>query len=843
VFIEGEAGVGKTSLVRSFAAKDRSRRVLFGTCDPLETPRPLGPLLDMASELGADFAQRIASSASATELFGAVAHRLATQPTRPTVLVFEDIHWADQASLDLLRFLGRRIDGLQALLIATVRDQPAGPVTTLLGDLATTPGVERVRLEPLSLSATAELAAAAALDAADLYRRTGGNPFFVAQVLATGGADLPPTVRDAVLARLARLTPDVRTSLEAAAALGTRLQPDMLFGVLDALNIPRWTADSAIGAGFVDRSGEQLVFRHEIARMAIAEATEAQRRQHLHATILDVMRSVATHTADPATLVEHAALAGNNAAVLELAPQAGNRAAALFAHREAAAFYGRALAAAHGAGLEVRADLLERRARQAFLAGQLGHASADYRAASQLWQRVGAEVARGRCLAHLSSLLFFTGHHAEADVVGVDAVECLEQADAVNELVLAYGVRSQLALLSFDGLTARIWADKAVSLAEQRGDVHDRVDAAIRRGAARILTGVDENGSELRQAQRRARAEGFEELDIRATMYLAFLPALNRRYDDADRLLDEGEEFARDHDLGYWEQLILAVRLMCDLGVGRWRGLDAAARKLLGYPDLAPVPLLTALLTLGRLKARRGEPESVTYLDRALEVGKQYPRLATVTPVWPAIIEAAWLSGDRKAAFEIARDVETEGISAWGPWAVGDLAIWKYLALGTREVGPAIPRHYAAILDGQAEAAARLWNERICPYEAAIALSTSQHPDAVLRAIRALDELGAVPAAAYARHRLRELGATSVPRGPTIATSTNPAHFTRRELDVLRLVASGMSNADVAGRLFLSQKTVERHLSSIFAKLHVGKRADAVHEARRRGALPDLGAG
>jgi DNA-binding CsgD family transcriptional regulator len=277
--------------------------------------------------------------------------------------------------------------------------------------------------------------------------------------------------------------------------------------------------------------------------------------------------------------------------------------------------------------------------------------------------------------------------------------------------------------------------------------------------------------------------------------------------------------------------------------MGRWRGIEAAALGLLQYPDLAPVPRLTALLTLGRLKARRGEPGSGTYLDRAREVGKQNPRLATVTPVWPAIIEAAWLSGDHKAAAEAAREIEAEGISAWGPWAVGDLAIWKYLALGTHEVERPIPQHYAAILEGQGESAARLWEERNCPYEAAVALSTSQHPEAVLRAIRALDELGAGPAAAYARRRLRELGVTSVPRGPNTATSTNPAHLTERELDVLRLVASGLSNADIARRLFLSEKTVERHLSSILAKLHVDKRGDAVREAIRRGALPGSGGG
>ncbi|HLG69315.1 MAG TPA: AAA family ATPase [Chloroflexota bacterium] len=841
VFVEGEAGVGKSSLVRAFTARAGPGAVLLGVCDPLDTPRPLGPLLDMAPALGTGFPARMAGSTSGPELFGAVVEQVEALPPG-TILIFEDIHWADQSTLDLLRFLGRRVERLSVVALSTLRANAAGPVAALLGDLATTQGVERLWLAPLSEAATAELAEHSGLDAGQLYRRTGGNPFFIKQVLAAGGVDLPPNVRDAILSRVMRLPPEVRQALEAAAAIGPRMQPELLFDLLDALGIPRWAADGAVSAGFLDWSGSELVFRHDLARMAIDQATSAERRQRLHAVILALLLDEPAGAQDLPALVEHAELAGDSRAVLELAPRAGERAAALFAHREAAAFYGKALAAARGASAATRADLLERRAGQAYLAGDLAEASAGYRAAAELWQEAGAPGPQGCCLIHLARLLYLEGQYAAADAAGQAAISCLEPAGASRELAMAYGIRSKLALLSFDFPAADRWAEREMLVAEQLDAEAAKLQAAAYRAAARVLSGVDESGAELRTIPDAARSQGLEELAMETLMYAAWLPALNRWYEGAECLLDEGEQFALDHGLGYWQQLIVAVRLMCDLAMGRWNAVEPAARGLLAHTGLAAAPHLTALRALGSLHARQGKEDAATYLAQALEVARQHRRMAIITPVWPAIVEHAWLSGEQAAALDAVQQAQVEGLEAWNGWAAGELALWTYLAGGRWESDRPIPEPYRLILSGEAETAAGLWQQRRCPYEAAIALSTSANPDSVLHAVRMLDDLGAVPAAAYARRRLRQLGVSSVPRGPNMSTSTNPARLTQRELDVLRLVADGLTNAEIAARLFLSEKTVERHLSAVFAKLDVGSRGEAVREARVRGAL-EMGAG
>ena len=203
VLLGGEAGVGKTSLIREFVAGEPGLRVLWGSCEPLVTPEPLGPFHDMP-----EIAPAILQSESRIELLGAILDQLRTPPG--TVLIVEDAHWADEASLDVLRYLGRRVYATPGMLVLTFRDDeasPGSPLRSVIGDLATAPGCRRLHVPPLSAAAVAELADGIAVDAGRLHATTGGNPFFVTEVLAAPGWTVPPTIGDAVLARVARLDP------------------------------------------------------------------------------------------------------------------------------------------------------------------------------------------------------------------------------------------------------------------------------------------------------------------------------------------------------------------------------------------------------------------------------------------------------------------------------------------------------------------------------------------------------------------------------------------------------------------------------------------------------------
>ena len=206
VLVSGEAGVGKSALLRHFADVASSRApVLWGWCDPLSSPRPLGALVDISTQLSTEVAELLRAG-DRDRAFDATLRELRAR-SGPSVVVLEDVHWADASTLDFLRFMGRRLGSARVLFIVSYRDDDLAvtdPLRLVLGDLSSASGVHRLHVPALSEDAVAELAAASDLDAEQLWRSTGGNSFLVVEVIAAAG-DLPASVSDAVTARVARL--------------------------------------------------------------------------------------------------------------------------------------------------------------------------------------------------------------------------------------------------------------------------------------------------------------------------------------------------------------------------------------------------------------------------------------------------------------------------------------------------------------------------------------------------------------------------------------------------------------------------------------------------------------
>ncbi|MGH2600925.1 MAG: AAA family ATPase, partial [Dehalococcoidia bacterium] len=290
VLIGAEAGGGKTALVQQFCqGRGRRARVLLGACDPLSTPRPLGPLIDLAPLVDRRLAHLIQDASQRAAVFHAFLEDASAGPL-PSLIVFEDVHWADEATLDLLRFLGRRLASHRALLVVTYRDDELGPRHPLriaLGDLTSSQAVRRLTLLPLSIAAVGELARGSGLDPVVLHRQTGGNPFFVTEALAAGAFGIPPTVRDAVLARAARLSPAGRAALEAAAVIGARVGARLLAMVAADAD----AVDDCLAGGMLRIEDDALAFRHELVRQAILETLAPHRAAALHRQVLAALES------------------------------------------------------------------------------------------------------------------------------------------------------------------------------------------------------------------------------------------------------------------------------------------------------------------------------------------------------------------------------------------------------------------------------------------------------------------------------------------------------------------------------------------------------------------------
>jgi DNA-binding CsgD family transcriptional regulator len=854
VLLAGEAGIGKSALVRAFADAHGGpeRRILWGGCDALHTPRPLGPLVDVAEQTGGELAEVVARGAAPGPVLGALADELRR---RPSVLILEDLHWADEATLDLLRLVARRIDRLPALVVVTYRDDElhrAHPLRIALGDLPAA-AAHRIVLAPLTLTAvttlTASGAAAAAIDPAELHRRSAGNPFYVGEVLAAGGDDrIPATVRDAVLARASRLDGGARALLDAVAIEPARAELWLLHALTDPGAEAELDAalDAALASGMLRADGHAVAFRHEIARAAIADAIPPHRRMLLHRRALGALTAAIGRRPDLARLAHHAEAADDPDAVLRYAPAAGERAAALRSHREAAAQFARALRCAGDVEPARRAALLERRSYECYLTDRIADAIEARRAAMGEHRAAGDRRREGDAHRWLSRLAWFAGDNATAEAEARLAVELLEPLGPGPELAMAYSNVAQLRMLFGDDLGAIAWGERAIALATELGEDEILVHALNNVGTAERHRGVAGGAEKQERSLALALAGDYEEHVARAYTNLATMSVEAREYAAAARWLEEGIAYCADHDLDSWLLYMSGIRARVELDRGAWDAAAQTAAAVLGHPQVAAPSRVTPLVVLGRVRARRGDPHVWAPLDEALALARGTGELQRIGPVATARAEARWLAGeDALVAGETdaALALALEQADAWA----GELLLWRRRAGIVEAAGagdaPALvlPAPLRLERDGRAEDAAAAWAALGCPYDAALALAQAPEEDARRRALAALQQLGAGPAARRVGRALRQGGARDVRHGPRAATRASPSGLTARELDVLLLVAEGRRNAEIAARLFLSERTVGHHVSAILRKLGVASRGQAAAEARKLGISPDVG--
>lgn len=835
LFLGGEAGVGKSACVASFCeSAQRDARVFIGLCDPMSTPRPLGPLLDIAPRLSGPFARLLATEGQRSLAFAALLRELGAE-ARPSILAFEDVHWADDATFDLLRYLGRRIAGTRTVVIATYRDDEVGPrhrLRTVMGDLATSPAVRRLGLDPLSVPGVAALAQGSGLDPVTLHRQTGGNPFFVTEILAAGGRGIPATIQDAVTARASRLSPAARSLLEVAAVIGPRVDSGVLGAICGDITE---AAEECLSSGMLEPEGGGLAFRHELARASIMETIPRARLAALHGSVLEVLRRVPGERLDPAALSHHAEAAGDVEAVLQYAPVAASEAASLRSHREAAAQYGRALRYRDRLPPVVRATYLEAMSFQCYLTDQLPAALAAREDALALRRDLGDQVKVGENLRWMSRVLWYLGRSAEAETAGLQAIEVLEAVEPGPQLAWAYSNESQFRMIAADGDAAIDWGMRAIALATRFDDAEVIIHATNNVGSARLDRGDEAGRQLLEQSLRSARDADLEEHAGRAYTNLVSGDAENWRLDMATRYAEEGLAYCADHDLDTFLLYLQGFNAFLQLCRGDWDQATETALRICRRPDSAPRPRLTALHVLGRVRARRGERGAWEALDEALDLAEGTGEMERLCPVRAARAEVAWLEGDpdRAAAeAEAAIGLASRARHA-GFW--GELAYWRWRGGRDQVPPPGAPEPFRLEMLGQWDLAAAAWSKLGCPYEAAHARTQGDDPAALLEALGEFARLGAAPAASATARRLRSLGVKGVPRGPRARTRAHPAGLTPREAEVLQLVAEGLQDGEIAARLYLSPRTVSHHVSAILGKLGVRTRT----EAARASAGPD----
>ena len=830
VFLGGEAGVGKTMLATALAEAAGGPTVRRGSCDSVTTAEPLGPILDALPELAETVDQD--AGVSRLRLFRQVRDVLSGSPM---LLVLEDVHWADEATLDILRYLGRRLAGAMLMILATFRSEELSrdhPLTVVLGDLATLPGVIRMQLPRLSVSGVRQLLdeAGSDLDADAIFQRTAGNPFYVTEVLAAGTDRVPATVRDAVLARVSRLSPAAQEVAGVASVLGRRAELDFVAAVSGR---PLAAVDECLDRGVLVLDGTTVGFRHDLARLAVEQSLPTAERVGAHARALAQLLALGSR--DHRQLAHHAAASGDHETVARHAPLAAARAARLDAHREAAEHLQLALRY-HETPDRERAELLGQLSYECYLTDQVPRARDSGLEALAIYAHEQDTRSIGTAQRWLSRLAWLLGQGADSERYAAAAVATLEQLEPGPELAMAYSNLAQLRMLSDDTAEVLHWGGKAIELARRFGHREIEMHALNNVGAALSWAGeMAEGRARLTQSLDMALADDAQEHAARAYTNLGGIHIQSRLFREADRYLQAGIGYCTDRDLDTWRLYMNAWLAHSLAEQGQYALADRCLADILRHPHVSPITQVSALPVAGVLAARRGQ-DGTGPLGEALRIALQTGEGQRLSAVVIARAEAAWIAGG-------PADLTTDIDRAWPfaiahpePWELGELSWWLYLAGEHRQAPAPLARPFTLMLAGEHRAAAGEWRDQGCPLWSAYALAFSPRLQDVQECLEILDGLG-VPAVRHAVLRDRHARGLVVPRGPRAARRASPAGLTARETEVLQLLAEGLSYAEVAACLFLSEKTVGHHVSAVLRKLGEPTRSRAVARALRLGVI------
>lgn len=835
--VAGEAGIGKTSVLRALADGwvAAHETVWWGACDALQTPHPLAPLLDIARYAGARFAGKLDGPRPA--LFEAVLDELRLAAT-PVLVVIEDAHWADDATLDLLKFLGRRIERTRELLAVSFRDDEVTtthPLRRVIGELPPA-AVTRIELPRLSPQAVEALARHARRPAAGVYEITHGNPFFVTEVLREPGSTVPRSVQDVVLARAARLPAPAQELLRLISIVPGRTER----WLVDELLAPALAdVEACLAGGLLVAEGAHLAFRHELGRVAVESSLSPPAAQALHARVLAALAAEGRDTA-PARLVHHAARAGDTAAITRHAPVAAEQAHARGSYREAEALWRIARRLGRPADDDERRRWLKAHLRSAWVVGRDDELFTIVAELEQLARARGDLGEAALVLAQRSQLLIGRLRHREARAAMDEALALVEPLPPSAAKTRVWFLQAWLLMLDRDWADSLRWAERAMALAQSLGD--QELVTRVRDARAVALLFVDYAAA---CAEELAVLDEFRQrgqLD-RVAVVLGNLGSGSgelMHLQAAEGWLRELVALCRAHELDASWDYGAAWLALVRMWRGGWDEAGRLASEVLATPAASDMSRLMALLALARLRLRRGDPGTGEALDEALSLAAPSGTLQRVAPTRAVRAEAALARGDRAAAAAEVAAALPLAQAKGHPWFIGELAYWGWRAGSIDAPPPDCAEPYALEMAGRWREAAEAWLRLDCPYEQARALAEGD-TEAQQRALAILDRLGAAPAADALRRRLREAGVRGLPRGARESTRAHPCGLTAAEMKVLRLMGGGLRNAEIAQQLHRSVRTVDHHVAAVLAKLGVDTRGEAVRRAAREGWLGEAG--
>ncbi len=837
VCITGEAGIGKTSVTNTFLLQVKNEaRVYEASCDFLFSPRPLGPLHDIAEALSPRLTQLLESDKDKSQIFSHVLQAIA-KASLPVVIVFEDIHWADEATLDLIKFLARRIHKIKCLFILTFRDDEVlygNALRKAVGELPPS-ACTKLHLGRLSAKAVNLLAKEAGKSGDEVFRVSAGNPFFVKEILSNYNLGIPENIRDLVQSLFLRQPEEVQRLWQFISIFPGGVD----LWLLDFLEPDGVTAiEPTLSAGIVVCIDSTLRFKHELYRAILDESLSALKKIHMHKKVLDAFLRHKEKQIELVKIVHHARNAHDWNLVEEYAPLAAAHAVKLGAHSEASKLYATAIEYSNQQG-EQLAVLYEKHAYECYLIHQINAAIESQKKALEIWQLLGNRLKEGSSLRFISRLLWFEGKRVEADAMVLKAIGILETESPSSELAMAYSNYAQLRMLHDDAPQTVFWGNKALELASHFGVQDIRSHALNNLGTIRMHDPdkYEEGFANLKESLSIALQHDLQEHAARAYTNIISSALITRDYPRVEEVLQEGMRYCNDHDLDSWKFYKLSMKCRLKLEKGEWAEAEEIAEILVRNKGISEVCRITGHVVLAAITMRKGGQEITRkHFEEARKMAESMKELQRSVPLACVMLEYSWLYQD--AGFQQNFIAETLDLfqTSHNKWHYSELLYW--MRLSGKEVHPVteIQQPYKFQLQGDWKKSAEAWSALRCPYHYALALVQGEKED-YKSAFTVLNNLGATATIERLKQNLRNQGMPAVPRGPRKSTQENPAFLTSRQIEILSLLKDGLQNQEIATHLYISAKTVDNHLTSIFSKLKVNSRTKAVVEATRLGIL------
>jgi DNA-binding CsgD family transcriptional regulator/tetratricopeptide (TPR) repeat protein len=836
IMLSGEAGIGKTALVRAFCQEHRHHaKIYLGSCDALFTPRPLAPLYDIIWQIWEDD-WKSDGPEDRSGLFTKFLNRFDQLPG-PSLMVFEDIHWADEATIDFIKFLARRITRLRCLFIVTWRDEevyPGHPLRQLLGQLPPH-SFTRLQLPPLSRRAVDDLANTRGYRGEDVYDISGGNPFYVNEILASYSPGIPDNIKDSILSVYNRLDSDTRRVCELLSVMPTGLETDYL-GQLE----PDYATAlaSCLEKRVVLLKDNRLLFKHELYRRTIESSLSPFTRIALNKKILSAFGESFEADGETERIIHHAKNANEHQTVVHYAPLAAKKAASVGAHTEAARLYFSAIEYYQGKDPDILVGLFEPYAYECHLTNQIKTAIIYQQKVANIWREKGVPEKLGNSLWFLSRLWWFDGNRRQAERFAKEAVDVLDDRPPSRPKAMAFSNMSQLKMISDQTVECIYWGQRAIEIAQQLADEEILSHAYNNIGTAQMnVPGYWQKGLELlRKSLEIALRNNFHEHAARAYTNMAYSAVHMKEYAFAKNILREGIQYCEELELDSWRTYMLSWKARLLLDTGHWEEASAIAGQLIANESQASIVKIGALVVIGTINMRRNATDALPLLLEAKAKAFESMELQRVLPALTALLEYEWITGRpvlEKAAIECTIGLLSQGGTLRES---SEFDFWLWKVRGQQVPLHAVHNRYRADHPEIAMETAAGWEGLGCPYEQALFLFEGDEA-AKREAIAIVHRLGAVAIYEKMKLEMRSEGIRSIPRGSRKTTLANSALLTERELGVLELLKEGLQNKEIGSRLFISAKTVDHHISAILFKLDVDSRTKAVREAIRRGIM------